>query len=124
MWWQKLIFDLNEKFRIYVKLGDNSKMLVKGKWSIKLKIDDVVQIIYGVYYIPYLKNNLLSIGQLQEKYLTIVSKQNICKDFIQKEDWSFCPICHQIECLWLWLKWFFLHASLVVDYQRCEYVVA
>lgn len=65
-------FDLNEEFRIFVNLGDNSKMMVIGKGSVKLQIGGIVQVITGVYYIPDLKNNLLSVGQLQEKNLTIV----------------------------------------------------
>lgn len=72
-------FDLNEDFRITVKLGDDSKMLVMGKGSVKLKMNNVVHIISGVYYIPELKNNLLSVGQLQEKDLTITFKHNMCK---------------------------------------------
>lgn len=32
-----------------------------------------------VYYIPNLTNNLLSIGQLQEKQLTIMIKSGVCK---------------------------------------------
>lgn len=32
-----------------------------------------------VYYVPELKTNLLSMGQLQEKGLTIVIKEGVCK---------------------------------------------
>ena len=54
-----------------VKLGNNIRMAVMGKGSIKLQIGEVKQAITDVYYIPDLKNNLLSIGQLQEKGLAI-----------------------------------------------------
>ena len=32
-----------------------------------------------MYYVPGLKNNLLSVGQLQEKGLTILIKEEKCK---------------------------------------------
>lgn len=39
-----------------------------------VKMNGVVHIISDVYYIPDLKNNLLSIGQLQERGLTVLFK--------------------------------------------------
>lgn len=72
-------FNLNEEFRVTVKLGDNSRMMVTGKGSVKMEIEGIFQTITGVYYIPELKNNLLSIGQLQEKNLIVIFKQNMCK---------------------------------------------
>jgi hypothetical protein len=62
-----------------VKLGDNSKMPVMGRGSLKLHIGGMVQVITEVYYLPGLKNNLLSIGQLQQKNLTIVFSNDLCK---------------------------------------------
>ncbi|GAU31821.1 hypothetical protein TSUD_58220 [Trifolium subterraneum] len=49
------------------------------KGNLKLCIGGLTQVITDVYYIPGLKNNLLSIGQLQQKDLTIVFKQDFCK---------------------------------------------
>lgn len=72
-------FDLDEKFREFVKLGDNSRMTVMGRGNIKLQIKGMTQVITKVYCIPELKNNLLSIGQLQEKDLTIIMQQDSCK---------------------------------------------
>lgn len=71
--------NLDETFRVSVKLGDNSKMLVMGKGSIKLQIGSLTQVISEVYYIPDLKNSLLSIGQLQKRGLTINFANNMCK---------------------------------------------
>ena len=73
--------DFDDKFKELVKLGDNSRMAVKRKGSIKLKIEGITQVIIDVFYIPELKNNLLSIGQLQQWNLTIVFKQDMCKVF-------------------------------------------
>ncbi|MCH94588.1 retrovirus-related Pol polyprotein from transposon TNT 1-94, partial [Trifolium medium] len=73
------LFYFDSEFRETVKLGDNSKMPVIGKGNLKLQIEGIVQVITGVYYLPRLKNNLLSIGQLQQKNLTIVFSKNNCK---------------------------------------------
>jgi len=74
-------FDFDDKFKESVKLGDNSRMAIKGKDNIKLKIEGITQVITDVFYIPELKNNLLSIDQLQQRNLTIVFKQDMCKVF-------------------------------------------
>ena len=42
-------------------------MMRKG--NIRLNINGITQIISEVFYMPQLQNNLLSIGQLQEKGL-------------------------------------------------------
>lgn len=55
-------YDLD--FRMSIKLGDNSKMLVMGKRNVKLQIGGLTQVITDVYYIPNLKNSHLSTGQL------------------------------------------------------------
>ncbi|MCI27276.1 retrovirus-related pol polyprotein from transposon TNT 1-94, partial [Trifolium medium] len=54
-------------------------MPVMGKGNLKLYIGGIVQVITEVYYLPGLKNNLLSIGQLQQKNLTIVFSSDVCK---------------------------------------------
>ena len=51
-----------------IKLGDNSKMIVVGK----MFVNGFIQIITNVFYVPGLKNNLLSMGQLTEKGLVIL----------------------------------------------------
>lgn len=76
---KEFFLELDESFRKCVKLGDNSSIGVMGKGRIHLQIDHVSQIITEVFYIPELKNNLLSIGQLQEKGLAILFQYNKCK---------------------------------------------
>ncbi|CAJ2629918.1 unnamed protein product [Trifolium pratense] len=73
------LFDFDSNIRESVKLGDDSRMEVKGKGNLRLCINGITQIITNVYYIPGLKNNLLSIGQLQQKGLTIIFKHDYCK---------------------------------------------
>jgi hypothetical protein len=70
--------DFDEKFRQFVKLGDNSKMMVMGKGNIRLQVGGMTQVITEVYFAPELKNNLLSVGQLQEKGLTILIQKVMC----------------------------------------------
>ena len=71
--------ELDESFRKTVKLGDNSSIDVMGKGRIHLQVNNIPQVISEVFYIFYLKNNLLSIGQLQEKSLAILFQYNKCK---------------------------------------------
>ncbi|KAJ8646671.1 hypothetical protein MRB53_008419 [Persea americana] len=73
--------ELNENFRHSVKLGNNTKMDVVGKGSVKLLLNGVNLVVAEVYYIPELRNNLLSIGQLQERGLAILIKGGMCKIF-------------------------------------------
>ncbi|KAL6278790.1 hypothetical protein ACE6H2_022391 [Prunus campanulata] len=59
---------LDESFRSTVRFGDNSAISVMGKGNISIWIkDNTTQTISSVFYVPDLKSNLLSVGQLQEK---------------------------------------------------------
>jgi transposase InsO family protein len=71
--------DLNENFRQIVKLWNNSKMTVMGKGNVRLKVNGLSHVVTEVFFVPDLKNNLLSIGQLQEKGLAILIKHDLCK---------------------------------------------
>ncbi|MCI06771.1 retrovirus-related Pol polyprotein from transposon TNT 1-94 [Trifolium medium] len=70
-------FDFDDKFRESVKLGNDSKMAVMGRGNVKLSIEGKIHVITNVYYLPGLSNNLLSVGQLQQRRLTIVFKNNL-----------------------------------------------
>lgn len=70
---------IDEGFQHFVKLGNNTKMKVEGKGSVKLVLNEIVHVVAEVYYVPELKNNLLSIGQLQERGLAILIKGGLCK---------------------------------------------
>ena len=71
--------DLNENFRQIVKLWNNSKMTVMGKGNVRLKVNGLSHVVTEVFFVPDLKNNLLSIRQLQEKGLAILIKHDLCK---------------------------------------------
>lgn len=71
--------EINEDFRHLVKLGNNTRMTVLGKGSVKLQVDGFSHVVTDVYCVPELKNNLLSVGQLQERGLVILIKSGMCK---------------------------------------------
>ncbi|XP_047316797.1 uncharacterized protein LOC124920363 [Impatiens glandulifera] len=69
---------LDLTFSHLVKLGNNNRMQVSGKRVVKLELGGIVYGIGDVYFIPDLKNNLLSVGQLQEKGLTVLFQGKLC----------------------------------------------
>lgn len=76
---RSLFSELNEGFRQVVKLGNNTKMSVAGKGNVKLQINGFNHVVSNVFFIPELKNNLLSIGQLQERGLAILIQAGQCR---------------------------------------------
>jgi len=56
----------------FVKCGNNSRMTVVGRGSVRLMFNGTAFLIRDVYYVPELHKNLLSMGQLQEKGLAIL----------------------------------------------------
>lgn len=74
-----LFCTMEEGFKREVSLGNHMKMKVVGKGSVRLNLAGVCHVVQEVFYIPELKNNLLSIGQLQEKGLALLIKNNECK---------------------------------------------
>ena len=60
---KNMFFDLDSSFRESVKLGNDSSINVQGKCKIRMEVNGFMHVITEVFYIPDLKNNLLSIGQ-------------------------------------------------------------
>lgn len=71
--------ELDERFRQHVKLGDDRRMQVEGKGNLRVEINGITQVISSVSYVPGLKNNLLSVGQLQQKGLRITIEDDVCE---------------------------------------------
>ena len=80
-----LFIDFHSSFKESVKMGNDSSLIVQGKGTIRVEVNGIVHVITSVFYIPELKNNLLSIGQLQEKGLTVLIQQGKCKIFHPKK---------------------------------------
>jgi len=74
-----MFLNMVEGHKHFVKCGNNSRMSVAGKGSVRLVFNGTTFLVQDVYYVPELRNNLLSVGQLQEKDLTILIKKGTCK---------------------------------------------
>ncbi|KAI5448221.1 hypothetical protein KIW84_015589 [Lathyrus oleraceus] len=79
-------FELEEGLNRSVKLGNDTRMSVVGKESVKVQVNGATQVIPEVYYVPELKNNLLSLGQLQERGLAILIRDGTCKVYHPKKE--------------------------------------
>ncbi|XP_023006021.1 uncharacterized protein LOC111498899 [Cucurbita maxima] len=73
--------DFDGSFRDSMKLGNNSSMVVTEKGNVRLQVNGIIMIITGVFYVPDLRNNLLSIGKLQAKGVTFLFQNGTCKGF-------------------------------------------
>jgi transposase InsO family protein len=78
---RSLFCELDSNFPKSVKLGNDSKLAVRGKGKIRFEVNGIVFVIPEVFYMPDLKNNLLSLGQLQEKGMTVLIQHGKCKIF-------------------------------------------
>ncbi|XP_068304235.1 uncharacterized protein [Pyrus communis] len=75
----ELFTTLDDTFRKFMKIGNDSSLDVLGKGNVRMEVNRIMQVIIGVFYVPGLKHNLLSIGQLQEKGLAIFIKNGNCR---------------------------------------------
>jgi hypothetical protein len=73
------LYEFDENYKDSVRLGDDSRMNVMGRGNVMMCINGRIHVITSVFYIPGLKTNLLSIGQIQQKNVTIVFKNDLCK---------------------------------------------
>jgi len=73
--------DFDGSFKDSVKLGTNSSMVVTEKGNVQLEVNGIIMIITGVFYVPDLRNNLLSSGKLQAKGVTFLFQNGTCKVF-------------------------------------------
>ncbi|CAJ2672444.1 unnamed protein product [Trifolium pratense] len=82
---KKWFTDIDEQYQQSVKLGNNFKMAVVGRGNVKLHVNGIMQVITNVYYVPELKNNLISIGQLIEKGVSVLIQNGECRCYHSKE---------------------------------------
>ncbi|XP_028063362.1 uncharacterized protein LOC114266634 [Camellia sinensis] len=76
---RELFSQFENNFREKVKLGNDMSLTVQGTGNIRMEINGIVQVITEVFFAPELKNNLLSIDQLQEKGLAVLMQHRKCK---------------------------------------------
>jgi transposase InsO family protein len=77
---QELFADLNTGVRGTIRFGDASKVEIKGVGSIIFQAKTGEQrVLHGVYYIPALKNSILSLGQLDEGGSKVVINHGVLR---------------------------------------------
>ena len=77
---KKAFSELDESFRNIVKFGDNSIVLVLGKGRVTIQTKgNSTHTISNVLFVPDLKTNLLSVGQLLEKGYELSIKDGTCR---------------------------------------------
>ncbi|KAJ9561724.1 hypothetical protein OSB04_006884 [Centaurea solstitialis] len=135
----EFFYELNTKVTGQVRFGDGSKVRIEGKGSILLKCKNGEhQIVYEVYYIPALRSNIRSLGQLTEEgckiemldenlfvhdeYGKLIMKVQRSKNRLYKINLHITqPVCLAISLddeAWLW------HARLShVNFQVLELMV-
>nr|GEZ92495.1 hypothetical protein [Tanacetum cinerariifolium] len=59
--------------------SDDRSINVMGKSSVRLLVNGFIQVITSVFYVPGLRNNLLSSGQLMGRGLEILKRGGSCK---------------------------------------------
>ncbi|KAK4402482.1 Retrovirus-related Pol polyprotein from transposon TNT 1-94 [Sesamum angolense] len=76
---------LDESFKTNVKLGDNHIVKVEGKGSVAINTKKSTRIINDVMYIPNLRTNLFSVGQMMEKGYTLHFGEDSCTIYDNKD---------------------------------------
>ncbi|KAK4389380.1 Retrovirus-related Pol polyprotein from transposon TNT 1-94 [Sesamum angolense] len=76
---------LDESFKTNVKLGDNHIVKVEGKGSVAINTRKGTRIINDVMYIPNLRTNLFSVGQMMEKGYTLHFGGDSCTIYDNKD---------------------------------------
>ena len=60
-------------------IGTDTKISIKGKGKVSIRARNGKQkFVPGVYYVPGLKYNILSIGQLINKGYNVIFKDDVC----------------------------------------------
>ena len=73
-WCRSMFVELDESVSANITFGDATKIHVKGKGNILIHLKNGKhEFISNVYYVPDMKNNILSLGQLLEKGYNILT---------------------------------------------------
>jgi len=86
---KELFADLDDPFRTKVKFGDGRFVPVTGEWRILITLKNGDhRYIYDVFYVPDMKSNLLSVGQLAEKGYVMHIVENKLSIFDKKRQFD------------------------------------
>ena len=76
---KSLFKEIDKSHKLKVKLGDDKEVQVEGRGVVAVQNGDGnVKLIYDVYYIPDLTQNLLSVGQMMENNCSVFFDENVC----------------------------------------------
>ena len=76
---RKIFVTLNETIGSNVTFGDGSKISMKGKRNTLIRLKDGRHnLINDIFYVPNIKNNILSLGKLLEKNYKVDLKNRCC----------------------------------------------
>jgi len=78
--------NLDENYKDSVKLSNYFSMVVTGKVDVRIHINVNTYNVTNVFFVPNLRKNLLGIGQLQEKCLSILFQHGKCKVFFHHDN--------------------------------------
>jgi hypothetical protein len=76
-----LFEDLDTSVKAQIKLGDDNIVEVMGKCAINVITNSGKKTILDVYFVPDLKHNLISVGQLTQKGYRVSFENNVCTIF-------------------------------------------
>jgi hypothetical protein len=76
-----LFEDLNTSVKAQIKLGNDNIVEVMGKGAINVITNSGKKTIPDVYFVPGLKHNLISVGQLTQKGYRVSFENNVCTIF-------------------------------------------
>lgn len=71
--------NLDKSIQSEVRTGDDKRLSVKGSGDILIKSKEDIKCISNVFYVPDLKHNLFSIGQLLLKGHNIYFNEGACE---------------------------------------------
>jgi hypothetical protein len=75
---KELFEDLDTSVKEQIKLGNGNIVEVMGKGVVNVITKTRNKTILDVYCVPGLKHNLISVGQLTQKFYRIAFENNVC----------------------------------------------
>ncbi|GJZ60538.1 retrovirus-related pol polyprotein from transposon TNT 1-94 [Tanacetum coccineum] len=64
---KKWFCSFDDSYRNNVRLGNDVRVAVMGRGNVRLDIEGIIHTLSDVYFVPDLTNNLISVGQAQER---------------------------------------------------------
>ncbi|KAJ0007943.1 hypothetical protein Pint_29117 [Pistacia integerrima] len=84
---KSLFTELDESYKLKVRLEDDKQMQVEGKGTVAINNGHGnVKLLYSVYFIPHLSQNLFSVGQLMASGYSILFDDVSCVIRDKKSD--------------------------------------